>query len=72
MFGELDAKTLLRVDNPPESGHRNRKLTITKSADSGGGDCAYPLDDPKIAFLHSKCGSFLVLQSYVSKTVSAW
>jgi hypothetical protein len=54
VFGELDAETLLRVGNLPESGHRNRKLTTTKSADSGGGDCAYPLDDPKIALLHSQ------------------
>jgi len=50
VFGELDAKTLLCVDNLPESGHRNRKLTTTKGTDSGG-DRAYPLDDSKIAFL---------------------
>ena len=50
VFGKLLAKTLLRVRNPFQGGYGNAELAVAKSADSNGGNCAKPFEDPEIAF----------------------
>ena len=71
MFSELNPETFLRVGNPLHGGHGDLELSIAKSTDSDGGNCAEPFKDPKISFRHDGQTSYLQKWGVFDKLRSA-